>query len=37
METKIIDGVEYIAKEHIDGLIQDKISKYAKRHHMNPQ
>lgn len=31
METKIIDGVEYIAKEHIDGLIQDKISKYAKR------
>ncbi len=31
METKIIDGVEYIAKEHVDGLIQDKISKYAKR------
>ena len=31
METKIIDGIEYIAKEHVDGLIQDKISKYAKR------
>lgn len=31
METKIIDGVEYIAKENVDGLIQDKISKYAKR------
>ena len=31
METKIIDGVEYIAKEQVDGLIQDKISKYAKR------
>ena len=31
METKIIDGVEYIAKEHVDGLIQEKISKYAKR------
>ena len=31
METKIIDGVEYIAKENVDGLIQEKISKYAKR------
>tara|TARA_B100000282_G_C31624507_1_gene440924 strand:- start:143 stop:784 length:642 start_codon:yes stop_codon:yes gene_type:complete len=31
METKIIDGVEYIAKEQVDGLIQEKISKYAKR------
>jgi len=31
METKMIDGVEYIAKEQVDGLIQEKISKYAKR------
>ena len=31
METKLIDGVEYIAKEQVDGLIQEKISKYAKR------
>jgi len=31
METKMIDGVEYIAKENVDGLIQEKISKYAKR------
>ena len=31
METKMIDGVEYIAKEEVDGLIQEKISKYAKR------
>ena len=31
METKIIDGVEYIAKEQVDGFIQEKISKYAKR------
>jgi len=31
METKIIDGIEYISKDQVDGLIQDKISKYAKR------
>lgn len=31
METKMIDGMEYISKEQVDGLIQDKISKYAKR------
>jgi hypothetical protein len=31
METKMIDGIEYIAKEQVDGLIQEKISKYAKR------
>lgn len=31
METKMIDGIEYIAKENVDGLIQEKISKYAKR------
>lgn len=31
METKIIDGVEYIIKESVDSFIQEKISKYAKR------